>query len=974
MPVERSRRSLSPETWRAVFPRAVVVVALVVLGCYAFAAYAFTAYGSRLYALGWTAGFDRDSWYVSQVDPASPADGLLAPGDRVVSVTTEQGPVAPGAASPATLDQGTEYVVRVERDGVERDVTLATPATCQWGLSVAIACSCAISLACFALALLLGLTRPDLPIARLGCVTFFAAALGFLSMALDPVRPFFVGWERGVYAAITVAGPLDFAFAYHFFRSVPRAGACDGLWKALTYVFYALAVLFIIPNAYVLTVVFANSGGTRVEAAPEGGTLLYAYFVAYRVYMVTALGAGYAVMIRNYLRVTDLDERRRIRWAVYGTAASVLPFVLLQVVDFVAVSLGARSIVADAGNFALVQSIQSLFILIPATFGYTILKHRVFDVDVAVRQGVRYLFAKGVIEVLLALPVVGLVIRVLRHPDMTVGELLFDNWLTLALIAAAAASLALRARLRERIDRRFFRNVYDSERLLLGLVDDIKEQESISDISRRVSTELEAALHPKRLIIVYRGEDDPDLMVGYSSGEHDVEAFRLPSNAEILRILEGDSRAHLVAADSEQLPPEELDLLHRHKIVLVVPMLGSDRRLVGLLLLGEKRSEEPYSRRDRALLEAVAAQMAIVRENAELKDRVARDRRIRVEVLGRMESAHVNLVKECPRCGACYDSTAERCALDGAELTLSLPVERTIEGKYRLDRLIGKGGMGAVYEGTDLKLARQVAVKILTGSMFGDRAALRRFEREAQASARLSHPNVVRVYDYGGVGSAGAFLVMELIAGHTLRAELVRSGRLAPRTATRIFEQIFDGVEAAHAAGIVHRDLKPENVLLTDDGRRTVKLLDFGLAKMRNVDVAESTSLTAPGTVMGTFGYMSPEQLSGGEVDERADVFSLGVMVYEALVGQKPYAARTWVDLIAATTVGNVHVPGAGPGVRHLERVLKRAMAGNARDRYASVAELRAELVPAMLEYRPSDDAVEVDESEPTKIYGEPLG
>jgi serine/threonine-protein kinase len=187
----------------------------------------------------------------------------------------------------------------------------------------------------------------------------------------------------------------------------------------------------------------------------------------------------------------------------------------------------------------------------------------------------------------------------------------------------------------------------------------------------------------------------------------------------------------------------------------------------------------------------------------------------------------------------------------------------------------------------------------------------------------------------------------------------------------RIFDQIFDGVAAAHEAGIVHRDLKPENVLL-DGPNRVVKVLDFGLAKLRNIDMSESASLTAPGTVMGTFGYMSPEQLSGGDVDERSDVFALGVMVYEALVGQRPWIARTWVDLIAATTLGDVRVPGTGPEVRRLEMLLKRAMAGNPNERFASVADLRRDLIPAIRAYPAESEADElVDDSAPTRIYGD---
>jgi serine/threonine-protein kinase len=284
--------------------------------------------------------------------------------------------------------------------------------------------------------------------------------------------------------------------------------------------------------------------------------------------------------------------------------------------------------------------------------------------------------------------------------------------------------------------------------------------------------------------------------------------------------------------------------------------------------------------------------------------------------------------------------------------------------------------MGAVYEATDLRLNRRIAIKILLSNMFGDRTALRRFEREAQASARLNHPNIISVYDYGGIRTDGAYLVMELVHGTTLRSEIRRLGRLDPHTAAAWLTQLLDGVNAAHEAGVIHRDLKPENVLISSDaaGRAQIKVLDFGLAKILQVDPANPQSLTTPGTIMGTFAYMSPEQVTGEEVDERSDIFSLGVMVVEALTGHRPFVGRTSAELIAAILSAQFELPGESPELRQLNAVLQRCLAKDRGQRFALVAAMQQELIPA-IEHCPALaplgtalDTIMIDEEAPTGL------
>ena len=366
-------------------------------------------------------------------------------------------------------------------------------------------------------------------------------------------------------------------------------------------------------------------------------------------------------------------------------------------------------------------------------------------------------------------------------------------------------------------------------------------------------------------------------------------------------------------------------------------------------MLGDKKSDEPYSTDDERLLQAIARQIALARDSVRLKDRVDQDRRLRDDVLAHLAAGAFNVLKECPTCGACYDAAATACSADASELTLSLPVERTIDGKYRLDRLIGKGGMGAVYEAADLRLSRRVAVKIMLGRAFGDRVALRRFEREAQVCAQLTHPNIITVFDFGVVGADGAFLVMECVEGRTLRHELNRRGCLPGSVAAGWVEQICEGIAAAHQRQIVHRDLKPENILIsaTATGGEIVKVLDFGLARIYTA-FDETGGLTDPGIVMGTAGYMAPEQLTGGEVDQRADVFAIGVIAAEVVTGSRPFRGKTYGELLMAVGKDPVTVGGEGEERRRLDSILRRATASDPAQRYASVTALVCDLVPAL--------------------------
>jgi len=271
-------------------------------------------------------------------------------------------------------------------------------------------------------------------------------------------------------------------------------------------------------------------------------------------------------------------------------------------------------------------------------------------------------------------------------------------------------------------------------------------------------------------------------------------------------------------------------------------------------------------------------------------------------------------------------------------------------GQYEILSPLGAGGMGEVYRARDSRLGREVAIKIVADDRTSNPAALRRFEQEARAVASLSHPNILAIHHFD-TRDGISFAVTELLNGKTL-GDRIQAAKLPWTEAVQIAAAISDGLAAAHDKGVIHRDLKPSNVFLTSDGQ--VKILDFGLARTTGEPGESVTDLkTAPGTVMGTLGYMSPEQLRGEPVDVTTDIFALGCVLYEMIAGRSPFARSTATETSAAVLRDEPPQLPAGDSPPALSRIIHRSLEKNRSDRYHSAHDLALDL-RSLLTSRPA--------------------
>lgn len=655
------------------------------------------------------------------------------------------------------------------------------------------------------------------------------------------------------------------AILFTFFATFPRK-LFRAPW-AWVLVWTPLLFLFSCAVAYLYRMVYRPDQVTGV--APHW--LLPAYVVVVPAYVL----AGLAALVMNYRRLEDLNERRRMRVLVVGTVVgwlAPLPLILLVFQGMWSSRLAGFFLSVPAQIVALLLSLG-----FPLSFAYAILRHRLFDIRVMIRQGLQYALARGFLLSLVPALAGILLLDLLLHGDQPLVAILqARGWVYVVLGALALTAHARRQPWLVALDRRFFRERYDAQRLLREVVEEVREAGSFERVAPRVVARIEVALHPEFVALLVRepGEANYHSLAAAPAGQAPPPLSATSKLIALIRLLSKPLEIAPGETDwlSQQLPHEETDFLRQARIELLVPIAVAPESREALLALGPKRSEEPYTREDRDLLVAIATSLGLLLEKP-----------------GAAPARVSEAFPECPQCGTCYDTGAGRCAQEGASLvTVRLP--RLLAGRYRLERRLGRGGMGTIYEANDTALERRVAVKVIRDDLVGSADAAERFRREARAAAGFAHPNVVTVHDFGVTAEARAFLVMELLRGTTMREELQQQKRLPARRALAILRGVCEAVDAAHRRQLIHRDLKPENIFLARGEMGEIsKVLDFGIAKF----LPATTQPTADtGTALvGTPYYMAPEQLRGEPVHPAWDLWALAVVTYEMLTGAQPFAS-----------------------------------------------------------------------------------
>ena len=670
------------------------------------------------------------------------------------------------------------------------------------------------------------------------------------------------------------------------------------------------------------------------------------------IFATSLLALGFLVWNAWTARLAD---RRRVQLFVAGLLLGFAPLFVEILLEAVSPAY-ARFATGPEGTWITDVIFLSLA-AVPFLTAYSVLVDRVVEIRFVIRLALQYALARYSLLLLMVLPVAGIVRYLYLHRDETVLQLVSGSGLPLlaAAVIALGVTFRMRGRALEAVDRRFFREQYDARGILNALVDRCRKATTIDELVSLVCRDLDRALHVDYVTMLLMTSDGTVLR------SPDGRIRPLSRSSGLALLAQGDSTSLIVdleTADStlRRLPEDERNWLADSGFQLLVPLNATDGSLHGLIGLGRKRSELPYSREDRQLLEAIGASVSLTVENRRLRESGATTPKpTRLGAAPWLAVDDGRPAVECETCGRVYPSETSICDCGGSLEPALIPF--VLGGKFQFDRRLGRGGMGVVYRAVDMDLGRHVAIKTLPHVGPEDAARLR---REARAMASVQHENLAIIF--GAETWLGTpLLVVELLMGGTLAA-LLRKGPVPWPRAIEIGIALSRGVEHLHRAGVLHCDIKPSNIGFSRE--EVPKLLDFGLATMLRDRVAAGTttrsgrlggrliSTLTPGRMErshfgGTPLYMSPEAIDGAPPQTSFDVWSLTVVMFEAIAGEPPFDGPTVAAIAAAVRRGKV------PDIRtrtascpqSVASFFDRALSHRSTDRPPTAAHLATELM-----------------------------
>ena len=709
---------------------------------------------------------------------------------------------------------------------------------------------------------------------------------------------------------------------------------------------WGLVVLFLLPGVlerldFPLQAVFVGTTWLLARASFAAGLAAAAVLVLrqVRAFRRGALPSG---------------TRRRAEVVGVGLLAGIGPPLVLALVQILHVVARGRPLIPSA-----VMSLAFLpMLLVPAVLAYAMLAPRVLSVGILVRKAVFLAFAERTVRVASFLPLAALALILYHQRERRLGEILADHPFLIGLaVVATVAGLRYGERTRPFLARLFFRARGSSPRAVARITEEIRQAHDVGDLAERLSTGVEQVLGVELAAVFVRSD---------GSGSFSSPGRTLPSldaSSPVLEAAEASPGPFRVDQDEGNELWRGLSELDRNwldsmRTQLLVPLKGADRRLLGVLAVGEKLSELPLDAEDEHFLSAAASSGALALENLLLRSTHPSSigRSGGEEDSSRDAAVPPRSALSCPRCSRILPPSVGTTCPDDETPLEAAPVPQLLSGKYRFERRIGAGGMGVVYLARDLALARDVAIKTLPSLSAG---SARRLQREARAAALLVHPNLGLIFSSESWRGT-PMLVLEYLAGGTLAAR-IRGGRVGPSLAVAWGAALASGLEAIHARRVLHRDIKPSNVGFTAEG--VPKLLDFGLVRLIGdaeaaappgaiPEAADETGdgtrspLTSASRVVGTVPYLSPEAIQGHAPSESFDLWGLSVTIYETVTGTNPFASSS-----AARTAERI-LTSAAPDPREFRpncpepvaTFLLSALARSAQARPASARALREAL------------------------------